>query len=67
VSLGFNSSKAGSSLFFYSKACIIIFVLVYVDVIIFTSSIEKATKALLVILKKNVLSRILVISIISLV
>jgi histone deacetylase 1/2 len=47
VDLGFQGSKADTSLFFSNKGGIIIFVLVYVDDIIVASSSERATTALL--------------------
>jgi len=47
ISLGFKSSKADTSLFYYNKGNQIIFVLVYVDDIIVASSSADATKALL--------------------
>jgi histone deacetylase 1/2 len=45
--LGFASSKANTSLFIYHKANITIFLLIYVDDIIVTSSSDKAITALL--------------------
>jgi hypothetical protein len=45
--LGFASSKADTSLFIYHKADITIFLLIYVDDIIVTSSSDKAITALL--------------------
>jgi histone deacetylase 1/2 len=45
--LGFASSKADTSLFIYHKADITIFLLIYVDDIIVTSSSDKAINALL--------------------
>jgi histone deacetylase 1/2 len=45
--LGFRPSKADTSLFFYFKRNISIFVLIYVDDIIVASSCSKATAALL--------------------
>jgi hypothetical protein len=45
--LGFLASKADTSLFIYNKSGITIFVLVYVDDIIVTSSSNKAISALL--------------------
>jgi hypothetical protein len=45
--LGFMASKADTSLFIYNKSGIIIFVLVYVDDIIVSSSSNKAIAALL--------------------
>ena len=53
VSLGFQPSKADTSLFFYNKGGISIFILVYVDDIIVASSTEKATVALLQDLKQE--------------
>jgi histone deacetylase 1/2 len=46
-SLEFISSKADTSLFFYNKGKVSMFVLVYVDDIIVASSSSEATKALL--------------------
>jgi hypothetical protein len=45
--LGFLPSKADTSLFIYNKSGIIIFVLIYVDDISFTSSSNKAIASLL--------------------
>lgn len=45
--LGFVSSKSDTSLFFYDKNGVTMFMLVYVDDIIVSSSSEKATSALL--------------------
>jgi histone deacetylase 1/2 len=53
VALGFKRSKADTSLFFYSKGGITMFVLVYVDDIIVASSTENATTALLKDLKED--------------
>jgi histone deacetylase 1/2 len=47
ITLGFTPSKADTSLFFYSKGSITIFVLIYVDDIIVASSCHSATAALL--------------------
>jgi hypothetical protein len=46
-SLGFIASKADTSLFIYNRSGIIIFVLIYVDDIIVTSSSDRAISALL--------------------
>jgi histone deacetylase 1/2 len=46
-SLGFSASKAYTSLFFYNKGGVTIFMLIYVDDIIVASSSEKAVDALL--------------------
>jgi hypothetical protein len=46
-SLGFSASKAYTSLFFFNKGGVVIFVLIYVDDIIVASSIADATQALL--------------------
>lgn len=43
--LGFKSSKADSSLFYYNKSKITMFILVYVDDIIVASSSQEATSA----------------------
>jgi hypothetical protein len=53
LSLGFQASKADTSLFFYNKGSVTIFVLVYVDDIIVASSTHKATEALLSDLNKE--------------
>jgi histone deacetylase 1/2 len=46
-SLGFSASKADTSLFFYNKGGVSIFMLIYVDDIVVASSSEKAVNALL--------------------
>jgi hypothetical protein len=51
--LGFIPSKADTSLFLYQKSGIIMFVLIYVDDIIVTSSSPRAIPALLQDLNKN--------------
>ena len=51
--LGFRPSKADTSLFFYKKGKIIIFMLVYVDDIIVASSSQDAVSALLEVLKRD--------------
>ena len=51
--LGFKPSKANTSLFFYNKENISIFVLIYVDDIIVASSVPSATAALLKDLTKD--------------
>ena len=53
INLGFQASKADTSLFFFSKGGITIYVLVYVDDIIVASSSENATKRLLQDLNKD--------------
>jgi hypothetical protein len=53
VALGFQASKADTSLFFYSKGNTHVFVLVYVDDIIVASYSEQATSALLQDLQKK--------------
>jgi histone deacetylase 1/2 len=53
VQLGFTPSKGDTSLFYYSKGSVTIFVLVYVDDIIVASSSSAATKALLADLEKE--------------
>jgi hypothetical protein len=45
--LGFTPSKADTSLFLYNKSGIVIYVLIYVDDIIVTSSSTKAISTLL--------------------
>jgi hypothetical protein len=47
IDLGFRASKADTSLFFYRKGDVCIFVLIYVDDIIVASSTPDATLALL--------------------
>ena len=53
VQLGFKASKADTSLFYFSKGGITMFVLVYVDDIIVASSTPQATSALLGDLKED--------------
>jgi hypothetical protein len=53
VSLGFKSSKPDTSLLFYRKGNVCIFVLIYVDDIIVVSSTQQATIALLNDLKED--------------
>lgn len=53
VTLGFQASKADTSLFFYNRGSITMFVLVYVDDIIVASSTDKATTTLLQDLKAD--------------
>jgi hypothetical protein len=53
VSLGFKSSKPDTSLFFYRKGNVCIFVLIYVDDIIVASSTQQAAVALLNDLKED--------------
>ncbi|WVZ50557.1 hypothetical protein U9M48_001799 [Paspalum notatum var. saurae] len=51
--LGFNSSKADTSLFFFNKNGVTVFVLIYVDDIIVASSTQEATDGLLKNLKQE--------------
>ena len=51
--LGFKPSKADTSLFYYRKDNLVMFILVYVDDIIVASSSTEATKALLQALKSD--------------
>jgi hypothetical protein len=53
ISLGFVASKTDTSLFYFNKGDITMFLLVYVDNIIVASSTEKATVALLQDLKEE--------------
>jgi len=53
IDLGFVASKSDSSLFIYRKRGIEIYMLIYVDDIILTSSSEDAVKVLLQVLKKD--------------
>jgi predicted GNAT superfamily acetyltransferase len=55
--LGFKSSKADTSLFYYNKGKHTMFVLVYVDDIIVASSSQEATNALLKGFGKRVCSK----------
>lgn len=51
--LGFKASKADTSLFFYSKGGVTIFVFIYVDDIIVASSTQSGAEALLKGLKQD--------------
>ncbi|WVZ77133.1 hypothetical protein U9M48_025033 [Paspalum notatum var. saurae] len=51
--LGFNSSKADTSLFFFNKNGVTVFMLIYVDDIIVASSTQEATDGLLKNLKQE--------------
>jgi hypothetical protein len=51
--LGFKASKADTSLFFYSKGGVTIFVFIYVDDIIVASSTQSGAEALLKDLKQD--------------
>jgi hypothetical protein len=51
--LGFTPSKGDTSLFYYNKNGVAMFVLVYVDDIIVASSLQEATSALLKDLEKD--------------
>ena len=51
--LGFKASKADTSLFFYNRGDVVLFVLIYVDDIIVASSTQEATLALLQDLKQD--------------
>ncbi|WVZ64164.1 hypothetical protein U9M48_013727 [Paspalum notatum var. saurae] len=53
IDIGFCPSKADTSLFYFNKNGITVFVLVYVDDIIVVSSIEQATSGLLKSLKQE--------------
>jgi histone deacetylase 1/2 len=53
IALGFHASKADTSLFYFNKGSITVFVPVYVDDIIVVSSNPKATTGLLHELKKD--------------
>jgi histone deacetylase 1/2 len=53
LSLGFHASKADTSLFYFNKEGITVFVLIYVDDIIVASSSQEATTRLLSNLKKD--------------
>jgi hypothetical protein len=60
LDLGFQASKADTSLFFFNDKAVTVFVLVYVDDIIVASSTEKATGPLLQELNKEFALRTLV-------
>jgi histone deacetylase 1/2 len=51
--LGFKASKADTSLFYYNKGTVIIYMLIYVDDIIVASSTQEATTCLLNDLRKE--------------
>jgi histone deacetylase 1/2 len=53
IELGFKASKADTSLFYFNKGSVTVFVLVYVDDIIVVSSTPEATTGLLHSLKKD--------------
>jgi histone deacetylase 1/2 len=53
LDLGFNASKADTSLFYFNKGGVTVFVLVYVDDIIVANSTQEATEGLLRSLKKD--------------
>jgi histone deacetylase 1/2 len=53
ISLGFHAAKANTSLFYFNKGGITVFVLIYVDDIIVASSSQEATTGLLRNLKKD--------------
>ncbi|WVZ95460.1 hypothetical protein U9M48_041223, partial [Paspalum notatum var. saurae] len=53
IDLGFKSSKSDASLFIYQRSGVVIYMLVYVDDIIVTSSSSEAVTALLSDLKKD--------------
>jgi histone deacetylase 1/2 len=53
ITLGFKASKSDNSLFIYCKGNVTIFMLIYVDDIIVTSSSQEAILALLQDLKKD--------------
>jgi hypothetical protein len=57
IALGFHASKADTSLFYFNKGSITVFVPVYVDDIIVVSSNPKATTGLLHELKKGLCSQ----------
>lgn len=60
LQLSFSASKVDTFLFFYSKGKVTIYLLVYVDDIIVTSSSQEAVTKLLQNLQDDLLSRILV-------
>jgi histone deacetylase 1/2 len=53
ITLGFHASKTDTSLFYFNKGSVTVFVLVYVDDIIVVSSTSEATSGLLHELKKD--------------
>ena len=61
--LGFIPSKADTSLFLFNKSGVVIYLLIYVDDIIVTSSSDKAIGALLHDLRDDFLPKIWVLSI----
>jgi hypothetical protein len=54
LSLGFHASKANTSLFYFNKGGVTVFVLIYVDDIIVASSTQQAIEGLLHNLKKDI-------------
>ena len=53
ASLGFTPSKADTSLFYYHKGAVTMYILIYVDDIIVASSVQEATTSLLQDLRKE--------------